>query len=92
MAMGHAGEIGFEWAVKEGGAFGAIGAVVGALLGWPHATAHPLGSTGLHTSTWHNAFTSGAHFDHVVETGLFGGAVIAVLFAVAGAALFGKKG
>jgi hypothetical protein len=91
MAMGHAGELGFEWAVKEGGVAGAVGALVGAIAGWPHQHLHAVGATTLHTSTWSNAFTSGAEFAHVVEAGLFGGAVIAVLFGVAGAALFGKK-
>jgi hypothetical protein len=91
MAMGHAGELGFEWAVKEGGVAGAVGAVVGAIAGWPHQHLHALGTTGLHTATWSNAFTSSAHFAHVVEAGLLGGGVVAAVFGVAGAAAFGKK-
>jgi hypothetical protein len=89
MAMGHAGETAFHWAVKEGGAAGAAGAVLGALLGWPHAATERIGTTGL--THWHNAFTSSPDFTKVVEAGLFGGGVVAVPCGVACAATFGKK-
>jgi hypothetical protein len=87
MAMGHAGEIGFHWAVKEGGVGGAVGAVLGAAAGWPHSATHALGSGGLHTTTWHNAFTSSADFGRVVEAGLAGGAAVAVGIAALVAAV-----
>jgi hypothetical protein len=75
MSVGHAGEQAFHWALKEGGTGGVVGAVIGAIAGWPRQASTFNGL--INVVHYHNAFASG-EFTHVVEAGLFGGGIIAV--------------
>jgi Na+/H+ antiporter NhaC len=86
--MGHAGERGLEWAVTEGGVAGVVGAIIGAICGWPQKSYEPIGTSGLTLTTYHNAFSHG-DLMKVLETGLFAAGVIAVVIAVLVAGIVG---
>ena len=88
MAIGHAGEQAAHKAFEESAGGALVGLVAGGVLGWPRATHHPVGRTTLHTTTWHNAVTSSAHYGTVVEVGLLVAGVLALVCAFGAAAIF----
>jgi hypothetical protein len=91
MGLHYAGERMAEWALKEGGIAGAIGVVLGAVIGWPREVHETIGNLSSLTITSYENFWRHGSFEEVVTLGIVGAGLMGVVFAALALAIFRKR-